>query len=288
MSKPVRTALSVMLFAVMAVNIGRSAEPLMADAMTYDAADGQRYFRASLELGHTLGRTAPGQNSIGLSSGRSPSPAPQVREVVILVDTGKSNGGLSDRCGRGGRDDSGGHAAGRSSSIGGVFDPKSSCVWRLNSPHLRQLSKPNRLKPWQPARRWAPRTWWPASKPLWLCSEPTRTRNRHLIYVGDGISQADLPSHSQFARMVDLMVAHRISFSSYAIGPQRDVRMLVALANQTGGQVFIDSVVVTGQQAGQAIAESLASNVIWLDDDRAWANTTPRQFRLCVRIGIRS
>ena len=41
------------------------------------------------------------------------------------------------------------------------------------------------------------------------------------------------------------------------------MQLLAALANQTGGQVYVDSENVTGQQAGSALLEALASPVVW-------------------------
>ena len=86
---------------------------------------------------------------------------------------------------------------------------------------------------------------------------------RHVLYVGDGISHADVPSAEQFSRLVDQLVQQKITVSSYAIGPARDVHLLAALANQTGGQVFVDADKVSGQQAGTALLQSLDAAIVW-------------------------
>ena len=60
-----------------------------------------------------------------------------------------------------------------------------------------------------------------------------------------------------------LLIKNRITVSSYAIGPQRNIEFLASLANNTGGRVFVDAVKVTGQQAGAALAAAANSAVVW-------------------------
>ena len=86
---------------------------------------------------------------------------------------------------------------------------------------------------------------------------------RHIVYVGDGISHADIPTTEQFSNLVNQLVQQKITFSSYAIGPARDIQLLAALANQTGGQVFVDAENVSGQQAGSALLQAIHTPVIW-------------------------
>ena len=86
---------------------------------------------------------------------------------------------------------------------------------------------------------------------------------RRIIYIGDGTSRADLATTEQMKELVQMLSARRISFSSYAIGPERDVEFLAALANNTGGQLFLDAANVTGQQAGSELARSARVPVLW-------------------------
>ena len=51
---------------------------------------------------------------------------------------------------------------------------------------------------------------------------------KQIIYIGDGMSRADLLSKPQFAALTRELAKQHISVSSYAIGPHRDVHMLVA------------------------------------------------------------
>ncbi len=64
---------------------------------------------------------------------------------------------------------------------------------------------------------------------------------RHVIYVGDGMSAANLIDSEEFAEAVTSLAKEKISFSSYAIGPNMDIAMLAAIANQTGGNIIVDS-----------------------------------------------
>ena len=64
---------------------------------------------------------------------------------------------------------------------------------------------------------------------------------RHVLYIGDGMSKANLIDSEEFAEAVSGLAKKQISFSSYAIGPNMDVALLAAIANQTGGNIIVDS-----------------------------------------------
>ncbi len=66
-------------------------------------------------------------------------------------------------------------------------------------------------------------------------------RNQNVVYIGDGVSRGGLVHDSNFGSLVDELAARRISLSTYAIGPERDVESMAALANMTGGNLFLDS-----------------------------------------------
>ena len=67
------------------------------------------------------------------------------------------------------------------------------------------------------------------------------THPRHVIYIGDGMSKANLIDSEEFAAAANELAKNKISFSSYAIGPNMDVALLAAIANQTGGNIIVDS-----------------------------------------------
>ncbi|HEY3391839.1 MAG TPA: hypothetical protein VGK58_03980 [Lacipirellulaceae bacterium] len=68
---------------------------------------------------------------------------------------------------------------------------------------------------------------------------PAQKAGRSVLYIGDGLSKANLLGTESFTKLVEEFAAARISVSSYAIGPQCDGRLLAALANQTGGNLYV-------------------------------------------------
>ncbi len=89
------------------------------------------------------------------------------------------------------------------------------------------------------------------------------SRKRHLVYLGDGFSRANLLDIDDLRSVVNQLTEHHISVSSYAIGPQRDVAFLASLANQTGGNLCVDTDAQSAQQAGASLAETCAAPVFW-------------------------
>ncbi|MBL7039805.1 MAG: hypothetical protein ISR77_14305, partial [Pirellulaceae bacterium] len=87
---------------------------------------------------------------------------------------------------------------------------------------------------------------------------------RSVIYIGDGMSRANLLETGEFASLVDKLVSSRVSVSSFAIGPGRDVHMLAALANHTGGMVYLDAAEGrSSDRAGLAMADVVRATVYW-------------------------
>ncbi|MEM1305767.1 MAG: hypothetical protein AAGG46_12770, partial [Planctomycetota bacterium] len=108
------------------------------------------------------------------------------------------------------------------------------------------------------------------------------TGPRQVLYIGDGVSSANLLDGPEFAGVVRDLRAARVSVTSYAIGPQRDTRLLAALANQTGGNLYVDQSMVwadedarvtlgrameenrrRGADAGRTLADWAAGDVYW-------------------------
>ncbi len=80
---------------------------------------------------------------------------------------------------------------------------------------------------------------------------------RTLLYIGDGRSAANLLGTESFGALVETLRAARVSVSSYAIGPQRDGRLLAALANHTGGNLYVDEPMVWADDA-EGVSEERA------------------------------
>ncbi len=106
--------------------------------------------------------------------------------------------------------------------------------------------------------------------------------NRVVVYIGDGVSAANLLRGSSFARLADKLREDRVSVDSYAIGPKRDAELLAAIANQSGGNLYVDGPMVwadaaagvtpdrataenerRGAQAGRTLAAWAQGNVVW-------------------------
>lgn len=101
----------------------------------------------------------------------------------------------------------------------------------------------------------------------------TKTQNKNAIYIGDGISRGSLLASERFENMVRTMVSNRISLSSYAIGPERDVELLAALANHTGGNVFIDSDDIgSADQAAAGLVATVRGSILANSNGKAGAN----------------
>jgi tetratricopeptide (TPR) repeat protein len=89
-------------------------------------------------------------------------------------------------------------------------------------------------------------------------------RPRAAIYIGDGMSQAKLLQVDQFGAAMQKLVSQRVSVSSFAIGPNRDLYLLAALANHTGGMVYLDSNEgAWAQRAGTSMVNVIRSPVAW-------------------------
>ncbi len=99
--------------------------------------------------------------------------------------------------------------------------------------------------------------------------------NKNVIYIGDGISRGALIATDRFENMVRDLVGKRISVSSFAIGPERDVEMLAALANHTGGNVFVDSDDVgSSDQAAAGLVTTARGLVFWPNEMKKPAQMT--------------
>ena len=78
---------------------------------------------------------------------------------------------------------------------------------------------------------------------------------RRVIYIGDGMSNANLMRGAAFRRIVNQLREARVSVSSYAIGPDRDSQVLAVLANQTGGNLYVDGQMTWADDAAGVTVE---------------------------------
>jgi hypothetical protein len=92
--------------------------------------------------------------------------------------------------------------------------------------------------------------------------EQGKAADRVVLYFGDGMSTANLLGTDAFRQLVESLASARISVSSYAIGPQRDVRLLAAIANHAGGNLYVDEpMAVVDEEAGVTAARAQEENL---------------------------
>ncbi|MDX1948383.1 MAG: hypothetical protein SFU86_23540, partial [Pirellulaceae bacterium] len=87
---------------------------------------------------------------------------------------------------------------------------------------------------------------------------------RTVVYMGDGMSKAALLNDASFEKLVDNLTKSRVTVSSLAIGRERNVQMLAALANHTGGVVTLDTDAANASAVnGASLAAAVHGSVIW-------------------------
>ncbi|MFH1922447.1 MAG: hypothetical protein ABIP48_21510, partial [Planctomycetota bacterium] len=85
---------------------------------------------------------------------------------------------------------------------------------------------------------------------------------RAVVYIGDGMSTANLLGTETFEQLVGSLVDNRIAVTSYAVGPRLDVQVLGALAATTGGQL-LKAEEVAAEKAGSELAAAAKGTVLW-------------------------
>ena len=86
--------------------------------------------------------------------------------------------------------------------------------------------------------------------------------SRTVLYIGDGLSTANLLGTDAFRALVDQLRTERISVSSFAIGPRRDAALLAAIANQTGGNLYVDEpLALADDSAGISVERANEENL---------------------------
>jgi len=88
---------------------------------------------------------------------------------------------------------------------------------------------------------------------------------RAAIYIGDGMSAANLLGTEQFEKLAERLVNERVPVSSCPVGPRVDRQLLGALAGNTGGRI-----VEMGPQSGNELARAADTPVIWPSEKINW------------------
>lgn len=94
--------------------------------------------------------------------------------------------------------------------------------------------------------------------------EPTDDRNRNVIYIGDGVSRAGLVTDKSLSKATRKLVKNQVPFSSFAIGPDRNIDLLAAIANHSGGNIIVDVDSPSSlDDAAMGLASTVHQSVFW-------------------------
>jgi hypothetical protein len=88
-------------------------------------------------------------------------------------------------------------------------------------------------------------------------------RGRAVIYIGDGMSAANLVASDQFERLVERYCDARTTVNCFAVGPRVDLHLLGALANHSGGILAIDQAEANPAEIGKALARQASADVFY-------------------------
>ena len=86
---------------------------------------------------------------------------------------------------------------------------------------------------------------------------------RHIVYIGDGVTLANAIETHEFEALIQKLTRKRVSVTSFAIGPGRDVQLLATIANHTGGNLVLDGNDFPAEKAGQLLAQTVRGHVYW-------------------------
>ena len=91
----------------------------------------------------------------------------------------------------------------------------------------------------------------------------TETDSSSVVYIGDGVSGSRLIKPNEMQETVNQFRAARIPVNSFAVGPQKDMRLLGTLAHWTGGAVLMDDVADKANPVGARLALASRANVFY-------------------------
>ncbi len=87
-----------------------------------------------------------------------------------------------------------------------------------------------------------------------------------ILYIGDGMSAANLLPTEELRQLTTQLHTRRLPVHSYAVGPRKDLQLLGALAQQTGGFVqfdMADEKIDAPNQVGQKLAVAVAAPIYY-------------------------
>ena len=89
-------------------------------------------------------------------------------------------------------------------------------------------------------------------------------RNKNVVYVGDAVSRGNILRTDEFGTLITDLANNQVTFSSFAIGPSRNIELMAALANNTGGNFVVDTDNDDSvRQAAIYLAKTVHGSVFW-------------------------
>ncbi len=101
-----------------------------------------------------------------------------------------------------------------------------------------------------------------------------------VLYIGDGLSAAQLVVPETLAQLVSQLAQARISVNSYAVGPRVDTPLLATIANHTGGVVAVEHTDFPAKKYAHYLANAVRASVFWTVEaklPRQFAETLPKK-----------
>jgi len=96
---------------------------------------------------------------------------------------------------------------------------------------------------------------------------------RSIVYIGDGVSRANFVDAAEMNDIFKRLRDAQASFSCFAIGPQRNVELLAACTNHTGGAIVLDKEASdVAVRAGGFLAAAVRSPVFWPENVKVGVN----------------
>ncbi|NMC19002.1 MAG: hypothetical protein GYA33_01170, partial [Thermogutta sp.] len=93
--------------------------------------------------------------------------------------------------------------------------------------------------------------------------EGTPTQGRSLVYIGDGMSRANLLPLDRIGAICSRLQKDRIPVSSFLVGPRWDAPLMATIATHSGGVLVRDLEGVTAESAAAELAAAVAAPVAW-------------------------
>ncbi len=123
--------------------------------------------------------------------------------------------------------------------------------------------------------------------------QATGAGQRTVVYIGDGISIANLLDTAELSQVVGKLREARVSVTSFAVGPKLDTQLLAVLANQTGGNVYVQYPMIWQDEAAgvsdqRAQAENMRNAQIAGEQLAEWTSATvmwPEQVQFATELG---